>query len=885
MAQQGDTPPHAFPGTIHVMPYTHADIAWVHTRAWHIDRYVRVMDEVLARFDSDPDYHYYVDTWIEFIAPYLKRRPTALPAIRRRVKEGRLGVCAGQYGNVRSTMVGNETQVRNIQLGLRRWKEAVPEVEFRVHSNIDVTLGHTQMPQLLALAGLDAYFVLRPLAALDAQGVPRAFLWKGLSGDTILVYRDTGVGLFQEGERFGPAWDTDWPAARANILSGYLAQPIRDGISAIALSVGVDDSRPDRFAFNDVPADYSELIRAWNEREASVMRYGTPDTLVAQLIGEGDQLQTIDQVLDPTCVSYNIALHGRRGLWWLRELADRALVDAEMLEALGRMATPAAAGPPQPSGVEPMERLWEDLLAWTPHAVQWLFREDWQEGEHALQTVIRSARARASVSVDRMVGACLPMDSAGVALVNPLPCRWTGPTPLWIMNSDLTQGLAGLRDAHGREVAMQVIGMPVPGAEVSLLADVTVPGCGFTTLETVWDAMPSGVSYAAAATTWAARYGILEKRPVEGGDAVIASDCVRLTLSGGHIVLVEDLTTGTTRECGSDNPFLEPVSYPITRTGWSSDALSDEPEQLHVESVRWDENGPLRWRLTRTGHAGGFWIRQNIDLVRGECAVRSTLQFLDAADEKDALLGISIPISNESSLSADIPFGVEPRALEDIQYGISERSIPGLIWGRTWVEARDGRGSVALLAADGDKLFRAHGTPFRLVHFMAQKTRVFEEGWEAYIDTCDLGGRQVFQHLMVLGRADEDQTGLVQLAERVRHPLTMAYVSGGALGRELPLLSVEPRTASLSSLVWQDDALVARLVQMKPEPAELVLVLPFEVASVTAVDLRDRPIPADVTLDGRSVHAPIAAWQILTLRIVPVSTGASAGRQPVGDKE
>src|SRR5262245_25988048 len=175
MTTENDHPAGRYTGRICLMPYTHADIAWVHTRAWHIDRYVRAMDEVLALYEADPDYCYYVDTWVELIKPYIERRPQAVEAIQQRVREGRLAVCGGQYGNVRSTAIGNETQIRNMQLGMRRWKELTPDVEFRVHSNIDVTFGHTQMPQLLRLAGIEAYFVMRPLAALDAQDIPRAF--------------------------------------------------------------------------------------------------------------------------------------------------------------------------------------------------------------------------------------------------------------------------------------------------------------------------------------------------------------------------------------------------------------------------------------------------------------------------------------------------------------------------------------------------------------------------------------------------------------------------------------------------------------------------------------------------------------------------------------
>ena len=58
MDEQFKVRPEDFVGTIHVIPYTHADIAWVHTRAWHVDRYVRALDEVLDLMAEKPEYRY-----------------------------------------------------------------------------------------------------------------------------------------------------------------------------------------------------------------------------------------------------------------------------------------------------------------------------------------------------------------------------------------------------------------------------------------------------------------------------------------------------------------------------------------------------------------------------------------------------------------------------------------------------------------------------------------------------------------------------------------------------------------------------------------------------------------------------------------------------------
>jgi len=955
-----ERPGAGFTGVVHAMPYTHADIAWVHTRAWHVDRYVRVMDEVLRMFEADPDYHYYIDTWVELMKPYLDHHPGARAAIRKYVGEGRLAVCGGQFGNMRSTAIGNETQIRNMQIGMRRWSEAVPEARFRVHSNIDVTLGHTQMPQLLTLAGIEAYFVMRPIAALDAQGIPRTFLWRGLSGHTIMMIRDTGVGLFQEHERCGPTWDANWDAAAEHIWKTYLAQPAKDGTAAVALSLGVDDSRPDRFAFTDEPADYGALIRTWNEREASTMRYGTPDTLLDALGPSRDSLPVVAEVLDPTDVSFNIALHGRRGIWWLRERADRVLVEAEALSALAVLAGRDEATTFRYPEAE-INALWETLLTWTPHAVQWLFLPDWEEGELALRNVAASAERLKAAAASALVGEAphpalpragggdssyllplhlggqphspLPLHLGGqphsplprhlggqphsplprhlggqphsplprhgggqgggrsstIALINPMPEGGRAIVPLWIVNTDLTRGFAGLRDAQGAAVPVQVTGYPVPVAETACLAEVELVGCGSTALTVEWEPIPRGLSYEQTDAYWRKRHGLTPSSSGPGTtvcapDLTLASDTLSLRLAAGRIVGIEDLRTGSRREAPAGMGYLDPLSFSVERTGWSSDGLPGEPERFEPDKWtpppfpppargregrgQWtvDESGPLRWRVTRTGRAGEWWVRQHIDLHKGEGAVRSTIRFVGPGGDTDSILAVGTPAPEGVPYRVDIPFGVEPRPVDDSAYGISERAIPGLFWGRTWAAATDDLGTVALVAADGDKLFRSFGSPRRLAHIVAQKTRMFEKGWERHLGTHDVGGNQEFVHVLWLSGPGESDTDLVRLAERLRHPVAARWAPdhGGDVRR---LVAVSPETVFLSALRFEGRDLIVRVVQMSPSPTHAAIEMPVAPRSAALVNLRGEVISSPVERDGCVVRFAMGPWQIATLRV------------------
>ena len=45
---------------------------------------------------------------------------------------------------------------------------------------------------------------------------------------------------------------------------------------------------------------------------------------------------------------------------------------------------------------------WEGLLDWTPHAVQWLFRQDWRQGELALLNVADAAMKQRASAVSEL---------------------------------------------------------------------------------------------------------------------------------------------------------------------------------------------------------------------------------------------------------------------------------------------------------------------------------------------------------------------------------------------------------------------------------------------------------------------------------------------------
>ncbi|UCH34739.1 MAG: hypothetical protein JSV65_19850 [Armatimonadota bacterium] len=835
--------------TIHVIPYTHADVAWIHSRAWHVDRYARAMDEVLDLLDADPTFRYYVDTWTEWIKPYIRLRPYNAARLRQHVANGRLAVCSGHYGNVRSTHVGDETFIRNLQIGMRRWRELAPEANFNVYANMDVAIGHSQVPQILRLAGIGNYFAWRPEAGLDRQNIPRAFVWKGLSGDTVLVWRAQYGGLWMPEERRGDTWDTDWDRVVARLCEVYFGPAPQDPVSHLPLSVGSDDSRPDRWNYSrDQKCNYAELIRIWNERESSAMRFSNPDELFTALDAERSRLRTVEGVLDPADVCYNAAWNGRSGIWWLREQADRSLVDAEILGALAKLARGAA----YPD--EDLLAAWERLLDNTPHAVQFLFRDDWRAAELSLRQAIDTCAQIIDRAASALVDGCLPADAGGLAVINTLPTRRREVLPLWIVNTDLARGKARLFDARGRGLPTQPFYVgPHPTGEYGLLAEVEAPPCGYAALKVEYDDAPPELP---------------EFTPVAKKTLRLTNGVVAVSFRDGHLVRIEDVAHRVVRRAAGDAAFFEPVHYAMTSDDWYvGTGIPDDPEGFAVEDVRLDEQGPLRWRVTRTGTTAGFWVRQHIDLIRGERGVRCTTEFAPPAEPCQSLLALSIPLAHRAKLTADIPFGVEPRDLYACPYVGFERVIPGMFWARTWVSAQDDRGLVAFLAEDGDKFFRAAGKPRRLLHFLARRFPRFERIWESYVDAHDLAGRQEFHHRLILGEGDWQEADLVGLAERVRHPLRQQWAPADALERDVEWLSISPQSARLSALLCDSGDLVVRVVQMAPARAKVKVALPFEPRSAQLEDLTGAALPGAVSVAASTVAFHARPWQIATLRI------------------
>lgn len=327
---------------IHVIPYTHADYAWTHTRQWHHYRYSFILNEVLDMLSQNPKLTYAIDNLV-----FLWSLEGREDECKKFIEEGRLEIMSGAISMVRPTQVGGETFIRNILLGQKYLKDKYGLVPINVYQNADTAIGHSQVPQLMKLFGIPYYRGWRPEAAMDEAKIPRQFIWKGLDGSEVITSRGPYFGF----------WDAD---------SDFYEDELKELMEATAseiiwLSQGMDDTRLLRDV-KDVPLDIEPLMRRHN------MKFSTPSRYFGEV--EKTSLSVVEGVLEQADVGYNLAFKGQHSFYYLRDVLERTLTRLEKLCVLAGQwgfVTPC------------LEDAWKNYLILCGHGVSFVLNDDYDE--------------------------------------------------------------------------------------------------------------------------------------------------------------------------------------------------------------------------------------------------------------------------------------------------------------------------------------------------------------------------------------------------------------------------------------------------------------------------------------------------------------------------
>jgi len=175
---------------VHVVPHTHWDREWYSSFQTFRLRLVDLLDDLLGRMEGDPSYaRFLLDGQLAVVEDYLAVRPEAAERLRRLVGCGRVAI-GPWYTLPDEFLVGGETLVRNLQLGLRvgdRYGGAMAV------GYLPDMFGHVaQMPQILAGFGFEHAVVWRGVPAAVARS---GFWWRAPDGSTVRAeYLPQGYG-------------------------------------------------------------------------------------------------------------------------------------------------------------------------------------------------------------------------------------------------------------------------------------------------------------------------------------------------------------------------------------------------------------------------------------------------------------------------------------------------------------------------------------------------------------------------------------------------------------------------------------------------------------------------------------------------------------------
>ena len=815
---------------IMLFPYCHMDWAWCFSRRWHEARYARVLSEALDLADSDPGFTFFTDSIAESLEPFFERHPEALSRWARLIQSGRFAIVGGHYANIRPTTAPEETFIRNIEIGRRRIAEWFPGVSIRGYANTDTAIGHSQLPQILSLAGYEYYMTGRPEYALELEGVPKLFRWQGGAGSEILTsvqHYGLLVAPFTRLAHAGTAHERE--QARQDFLALLQAQATLP-LDTLGAFLGMDDERPRRDHGTDRPYDVPGVIAAWNETTDTRMEQGTPDRFVDAIASQRKLLPAVRGVVDPCDVGYN-GPFGQQGLRRLRDTAAALLVEAEIYGVRAKehgFAWPESA----------LETAWERVCRATSHAVQYLFRDDVDAMRLDLLDAQREAVAWREDALSRLQPS-QSLDAEGyVALTTIQPHRRRALVHIPVLRTDFTvdgYALAGLDDRPVVQQAVELRNPQRPG-EWELLTECDLPACGTRAFKLQPVSEPPAFPDPVAINT--------------DEDADLDAGPWRLSWRSGRLAQIQ-ASEEETGLAGSDRiSLLEPLALDATIRGWMTRDIETHARRPSFGLLRQVEFGPLRWRFQRRGRIDQHVVHQDITFdLHGRIAVETTVDH----GHDSCFFALAMPCSRSERLSACVPFGVEPRELAGRHVTSNnaggrslERMIPGMFYARDWVQATGGPSPWALIVHDGDRYWRRCDETGALYHLLLRAAPVAIDGWVRNTELHG-SGRSSFRHALVAGEAARSDVELAHRADASRFPVRACYTRQPP--REEEWLRIEPAHIRMTACRLCGDDVEVRLVECGGSDAAVRMHFARPVVSARLTDLTGTPLPILVCVD------------------------------------
>src|SRR5690625_3693852 len=246
------------PGII-LVPHTHWDREWYEPHEVLRLRLVHVLDDVVTRLETDPEFRFTLDGQTAAIEDYLQIRPEMRERVAALVRAGRLAI--GPFLILLDEFCcDGETIVRNLELGIERAERLGGAMGVGYLPDM---FGHTaQMPQILRGFGIEHAALWRGVPAAVTE---HAFTWRAPDGSAVRTEY-----LF---DGYGSALDLFAPGRLAELATAY-REETRSwyGDDPVLGMFGTDHMAP--------PPELMDTVRAHNQAAAAA---GAPTIQVATL--------------------------------------------------------------------------------------------------------------------------------------------------------------------------------------------------------------------------------------------------------------------------------------------------------------------------------------------------------------------------------------------------------------------------------------------------------------------------------------------------------------------------------------------------------------------------------------------------------------------------
>jgi len=858
---------------IHIIPYSHHDYAWTNTREWHVRRYLQLFLEMLDTLKEHDEFTWMIDNVIHSLIPFMKHCPDKIEEMKKRVKEGRIYVANGGYSLVRSTYVGEETFIRNMVEGKRFFQKLFDFDDIEFFYNADVGCGHSQLPQILGLAGHKYYRFQRPEEAMDCKRVPRQFIWEGLDGSRITVSRGT-YGGFMNGNFTNMDFSAEWDEAKRQFFMQELRDKIDDLLMAdiVWLNYGCDDYRP-LHNLHDEPINIIGFVEEWNKREEVKLSFSNPKTYFEQL--QKAELPVYEGVLDPCELSFNAPIRGSHSMWRMRGELDRLIVKAESMAAFASLV-----GTEYP--YRQLETLWNQLFEITGHGIEWVYRDDFDDLYSIASGANSAARSLIHQLSEALAGKLQIVEGTQYVFFNVLNWHRKEVVKLHVSSPF---GVAGfdLFDSRGRKLDYQVINICSGDKryanceynEVDIVVDLDVPAMGYVGLT----AVRNGTLLAEKA---AAEFIDVVDRPFAPDKVILNNGTIEVELEKGSITGIKDLSSGRTIDAGNSGnlKFVQTEISPYWVSYW---------EQLGVFGVvpeKWElvENGPLRWVYRVSGSVGNSKFKQDIVLRKGERSIGFDLELDCARDE--GYFAVEFPADPGTCLFADIPFGVEERDLSKEPYGSLpdspinynglERGKDGMFFAKSWASFQSGEMPAAIVS-ENCSIFYHYDAANHVVSLVLNRSMPLENKRERWFNqthpNIDGSGVHRYQYHLYLPEEINRFADIGKFAKGKALPLHSAakfnYSNGDGLQLDKSFVDIDGDNVIVTAFYKEDGKYVLRFYEAEGTSTQVGVTTHFPFNRVAVTDLLgNEPGQSSMTCeaDSRRITVNVKPWQIVTLR-------------------